>query len=103
MFSRIPNLQVYEFFSQFFSYFLLKQGSRIDIKNVSITIYFHFAAHLKENKKCFAKKIVDSEFVKTCHEQVTNLSKKVPKTIMSTHYPISTTYRIVIWQSENTF
>ena len=48
-------------------------------KNVSITIYFHkkihFAATSKENKKIFAKKIrgfVDSEFVKTCHEQVIN-------------------------------
>ena len=34
------------------------------------------------------KKIEDSEFVKTYHEQVTNLSKKVPKTILSTiQYP----------------
>ena len=30
----------------------------------------HFAAPLKENMNFSRKKIVDSEFVKTCHEQV---------------------------------
>ena len=42
----------------------------------------HFAAHLKENKTVFVKKIrgfVDSEFVKICHEQVIHPRIKINK------------------------
>ena len=51
MFSRIPNLQIHEYFSQIFS---------IEIKNVAETVYFHkkrhFPAPLKENKTLLEKK-----------------------------------------------
>ena len=56
-----------------FSLCFIKNFS-IEIKNDAKTVYFHqrhFAVHLKENKIFFVKKkIVDSEFVKICHEQV---------------------------------
>ena len=74
MFSRIPNLRIYKFFPQFFSYFLLRQSRILLFKNdqkmyLHIATYFHkkghFAATSTENRG-----FVDSEFVKTCHEQV---------------------------------
>ena len=71
MISRILNL-----FHIFFSYFLKKQERILLLrtKKVSITIYFHkkrhFAASLKEYKIFLRQKFVDSEFVKTFHEQI---------------------------------
>jgi hypothetical protein len=56
MFSRIPNLQVYEFFSQFFSYFLLKQGSRIDIKKCIYNYLFSLCSTFKRKQEMFRKK-----------------------------------------------
>ena len=65
MFSRILNPRIYFFFLIFF---LNK------VKNVSVTIYFHkqshFAPTAKRKQEKFREKIVDSEFVKACHEQV---------------------------------
>ena len=77
MFSRIPVLH---FFTKFllFSTFLKKQSRILQLrsKNVSnsITIYLHKkkdTLQLLEKKKNYhEKKFVDSEFVKTSHEQV---------------------------------
>ena len=77
MFSRIPNLQIHEFFHNF-SCFILKQGRIFLLKSKTLLKLFiftqkrHFAAPLKENKTFFMKKFVNvnSEFVKICHEQV---------------------------------
>ena len=81
MFSRIPNLRIHEFFSQFFSCFLLKQGRIFLLRSKMLLKLFilknrHFPGPLRENKTFFVNKIrgfVDSEFVKTCHEHVNNL------------------------------
>ena len=74
MFSRIPNLRIFFtfFFSQLLS-FKTRYNSSIEIKKCIYFYLFPQKHTLKENKKFFAKQIqrfVDSEFVKTCHEQV---------------------------------
>ena len=64
------EFRIYQFFSQFFSYFLLKllmQNSSIEIKKCIYNYSF------SQNKKFFAKinrRFIDAKFVKTCHEQV---------------------------------
>ena len=68
------EFRISHFCSRNFSCFLLKQ-SRIFLlrsKNVAKTVYFHKKRHFsapfrKDKKNCG---FVDSEFVKTCHEQV---------------------------------
>ena len=70
MFSLIPRIRIHEFSSQNFSCFLLKQGRILLLRSKLFHTKRHFAAPLKENKTFFVKKIVDSEFVKICHEQV---------------------------------
>jgi hypothetical protein len=70
------EFQIYQFCSQIFSYFLLKQGrilllrSKIFISNYLFSQKRQFAAPLKVTRKFSGKKNIDSEFVKTCHEQV---------------------------------
>jgi len=77
IFSRIPNLRIHNFFV-LFSFkgaakclFFVKINSFSNIFDLSRKKTYLV---LKENKKIFVKKIrvfLDSEFVKTCHEQVT--------------------------------
>ena len=81
MFSRIPNLRI--FFTKFFLFsFKTRQNSSIEIINVDTFMITKktLSSYLKENKKFFARKncsFVDSEFVKTCHEQVIQWLQKL--------------------------
>ena len=74
MFSRIPNLRNFSHFILLVEFFYWHQKMiKKWIYNSLLSQKKHFATTSKENKKCFAKTIccfVDSEFVKTWHEQI---------------------------------
>ena len=74
MFSRIPNLRIHEFLSQNCACFLLKQGKIFLLISKLLVKLFIFTkktlcSSLERKQDIFCeKKIVDSKFVKTCHE-----------------------------------
>ena len=75
-------------------------NSQSKIKNVAKTVDFqkHFAAPLKENKTFFEKKnrwLVDSEFVKICHEQLRS-QQLLPKYVSGIKWQMLTKELIVM-------